>query len=207
MNTTLVLMRHGKVKPEVNDSDKDLIYGPYVRLSPEGRDETRSLAKHLSGVAFDVIYSSTTPRAVDSTQLLMESLRYRPPRVVYSKNLRAIRCPGWVGQPVEDAAGENGFPSFDRPGDEKPAEFADRVWNEFLQIITTNREQTIGIMGHGEGIGLIMHKLRSPKDAQLRVEGSIPTGTALKVELNLYTRQIEKEARIPEVAYRGKEMR
>ncbi len=201
MKTTVVLMRHGHVNRETDSSGKGLIYGPYSRLSLQGRAEIPRLAHNLRGITFDAIYSSSTTRALQSTDFLVESLQQpESPNVFLSKNLRSVMCPSQIGKPIEGATDEDGFYiNIDKEaGDESLEEYGRRIWREFREIVATNQGRTIGIMGHSEGIGLIMHKLHNPGDSGFRIEKSIPTASAIKFEYDHSTHEIENESTIRE---------
>ncbi len=171
----------------------------------EGRFETRLLAANLYNVNFDKIYSSPTLRAQESMAILFGELnrKGRTPAPAYKRALRTIDAPSRIGLPVAGSVNDNGFyKTFYRTqGDESPEEYLNRIWSAFQDIVKRNEGKTIGIMGHSEGIGLIMHRLHHPEDPTPRIEGAIPTGSAIKFEINPESLEIRNESRIPENAH------
>ncbi len=200
-------MRHGSVNRERNASGQELIYSPSGKLAPQAQGEIANLATSLRSTPFDAIYTSTTPRAETSATLLLTMLEQKSPRFTSFKGLQAISSPSWVGKPVEGSIGENGFyvPNQDDKDDESPEELSRRIWESFTEIVQDEKNEglTIGIMGHSEGIGVIMHKLKHPEDPEPKIEESIPPGSAMVFDLDPITLGIENERRIPEIAFRG----
>lgn len=197
-NTTVVLMRHGHVTRNRNNLGQEIIYGPLTQLSEKGRSEIPRLAYQLNNIKLDKLYSSTTPRCNESTRLLVRSMIHKPLEVRFDHNLRSIHAPSWTGQPVEGAVDENGFYASAKMGDETHEQYSHRIWTTFQGILAENKGRTIGIMGHSEGIGLIMHKLHNPSDALPRIEEAIPTASAIKFEINPESFEIKNETSLPE---------
>ncbi|HLC94615.1 MAG TPA: phosphoglycerate mutase family protein [Patescibacteria group bacterium] len=76
MNTVLYLIRHGEVEYQHDEEGRKLIYGPDAHLSAEGKEQMRSLGRHLrrTGVRLDVLYTSPYERTKESASLIAAEL-------------------------------------------------------------------------------------------------------------------------------------
>lgn len=209
LTTTAVFIRHGHVKRPLDSSGREVIYDHAAPLSELGGEEISDLAPFFDDLRFDVLHTSTTLRGDASMRRFVRGLKRKPGEVVLNHNLRTIDCPGWAGKLVKGSTGKNNFYRFNRPGDELPEDFARRIWNEITQALETNPGGTIGFVGHSEVIGLamhnfrIIHKLPDPRKPKLYIEGPIPTGSAIRLELNPATLALVSETRIPEARHSG----
>ncbi|MCI0571493.1 MAG: 2,3-diphosphoglycerate-dependent phosphoglycerate mutase [Myxococcaceae bacterium] len=73
---TLVLVRHGK---SLWNAENRFTGWVDVPLTEEGRDEARRAARHLSGMRFDVAYTSVLSRAQETLDIILRELGQKPP--------------------------------------------------------------------------------------------------------------------------------
>ena len=150
---------------------------PSAPLSKSGIAQAIELGQTLRSIIFNEIISSTLPRSVQTTELLVQCLRKKPKINKYSW-LREIDLGEFGGKTRSDLIKEfpellSGFkerfigplvanllienPTFTFPRGENVQEFYERVVNPFKQWLEAQESgKTLGIVAHGGSLTIII---------------------------------------------------
>jgi alpha-ribazole phosphatase len=162
----LYIVRHGETvfnKKKIVQGHKD------VSLNKVGLEQAKLLAKHLSGIKFDFVYSSDLRRVKKTTE---EILKFQSCPIRYSTKLRERNMGIFQGKGVEkymEYLEKNGLAGNFRHrllgGGESYNQFRKRV-SEFVEkIYLKHKNQTILISTHGGTKRVLLNYL----------EGKIPS--------------------------------
>ncbi len=200
MNTTVYIIRHGEVKYPRDLEGKRLVYGPTAELSDEGRKQLGELGQKLSSerVRLAKIFTSPYPRAVESARILSSQLKGPEPIIV--EDLKDLLAPGYEGTSYDDLISIEGN-TYAHPltdDQETLAQLSTRVVRAFTDIVSENDGKTIAIVSHGDGIRLLLQRLKLPNadlpdPATMRDELYLEKGGACKLVLDPSLRLLEME--------------
>lgn len=178
MATTLYLIRHG-----VTEWNKKKKYCGRINvpLSNQGKRQAAKLAKRLTSVEFDKIYSSNKKRAIQTAGIVfknkgitlvkelqevnfgvMEGLTYRQILKKYPEDYKK-----WIKNPYRCCM----------PQAESLNVFRKRVKKAIAQIIKINRGKTIAVVCHGGAISVFITAILKNK----KFWGYIPEPTSITI--------------------------
>ncbi|XOK63660.1 histidine phosphatase family protein [Paenibacillus elgii] len=95
MQTTLYLTRHGQTEWNLNKKMQGHLDSP---LTDYGMRQAEWLKERLENIQFDAIYSSSSPRALSTAQILSGN---RPLQISTLDSLKEINMGLWEGQQIE----------------------------------------------------------------------------------------------------------
>ncbi|MBU7317152.1 histidine phosphatase family protein [Paenibacillus oleatilyticus] len=95
MQTTLYLTRHGQTEWNLNKKMQGHLDSP---LTDYGMRQAEWLKERLENIQFDAIYSSSSPRAVSTAQILSGN---RPLPISTLDSLKEINMGLWEGQQID----------------------------------------------------------------------------------------------------------
>ncbi len=178
MATTLYLIRHG-----ITEWNKKKKYCGRINvpLSNQGKRQAAKLAKILTSVEFDIIFSSNKKRAIQTAGIVfknkqiiqvkelqevnfgvMEGLTYRQIIKKYPQSYKK-----WIKNPY----------SYCMPQAESLNVFRKRVKKAIAQIIKSNRGKTIAVVCHGGAISMFITSILKNKEFW----GYIPGPTSFSI--------------------------
>jgi broad specificity phosphatase PhoE len=162
MNTTVYLIRHGEVQYKFDDHGQKLLYGTDVSLSDTGRNQLSLIAKKIKRniSAFNRIYSSPLPRAVESAQIVANEFKIKD--VLIESRLQDIYVPSSVGLPFEKVIKGELVP-LNTSSDETFTDMTKRVWEAFTEILHREKGNNVAIISHGHAIRAIIYLLSNPQ--------------------------------------------
>ncbi len=187
MPTSLLLIRHGAVDSPIGP-EGPLIYGPEQPLNIQGQHQILRLGQNLKNDAIvpDVIYTSPFTRAVQSAELLRETLPNNPP-IIIREALSGSYAPQWSMRPESEAEGiQNLFadnPKLPEVHGESMKDAYTRVIREFQTLKASHPDQTIALVTHFEIIGLLHHYIKT-RDSNPSMEDAIEKGEGLLYQLS-----------------------
>ena len=165
MATTLYLIRHGITEWNIKKKYCGRINVP---LSNQGKRQAAKLAKRLTSVEFDIIYSSNKKRAIQTAGIVfknkqitqvkelqevnfgvMEGLTYKQILKKYPQDYKK-----WIKNPYQCCM----------PQAESLNVFRKRVKKAITQIIKSNRGKTIAVVCHGGAISIFITALLKNKN-------------------------------------------
>lgn len=206
MQTTVYLIRHGEVEYKRDLFGRRLIYAHNVHLSIEGERQMRRLSQKLKQDSgrFDLIYTSPYTRARESAAIIAE--QYNFPSIKFKDGLKDVWAPGWVGTPIEElcAIGGDIYSQPSRSLDQESLEqLVKRITTTFNRILQESQGKTIGIVGHGDPIRVLIYRLQNPegtlsKMSELVKSDYLNKGQAWRLLFDEKTRLIEKDLIIPD---------
>lgn len=167
MDTRVYLIRHGRTQHPVDSTGRKLTYGPEAELSSEGRLDIKRFGEGFKAahVHLDVIYSSPFVRATQTAQILTE--QFNVDRIDVREGLREVHVPGWWGIPLDEAEriGADIYSQAPRSKDQETLDdVGKRIVRAFYDILTREKGKTIGIVGHGDPIQVLLFRLEHPHD-------------------------------------------
>lgn len=195
--TTVLLIRHGMCDP-VGKS----IAGrtPGVHLNRQGRAQAADLARVLSRLPIEAVYSSPMERAVETALPLGLALG-RPVRE--APGLTELDFGEWTGRSLVELERDPRWPAFNEhreatriPGGESMGEVVSRAVGTLSDILRTHGEAVVAAVSHGDVIrAVLMHCLGAPLD---RIHGlEVAPGSVSAVQLG------EGASRVLAVNWRG----
>jgi broad specificity phosphatase PhoE len=131
-----------------------------VPLSPEGRDQARTVARHLAGTHFDAAYCGDLSRALETADLMVDEQAEHASRLVIDQDLREISDGIYEGWLVSDAAEkdprlvqrmDNGGPAPDvvPPNGESVTQFYRRQQAVASVLKRHHQGHQVLVVGHG----------------------------------------------------------
>jgi len=188
----LILLRHGQSQWNRENRFTGWVDVP---LSPKGEEEARKAGEKLRGRKIDEVFTSVLKRAVDTTNLALESAGIGEFPTTRDGALNERMYGDLQGLNKAEAAKKWGDDqikiwrrSYDTPppGGESLADTAARVipyWeSSILPRLKAGKNVLIG--AHGTSLrALVMHVDRLPREQVLQLE--IPTGAPLLYELDV----------------------
>jgi probable phosphoglycerate mutase len=149
---------------------------PGVSLNAQGRQQAEALARRLSGLQIEAVFSSPLERALETARPLAEE---RGLQVQTLAGLNEIDFGEWTGRALEDLAPAAQWQLFNRyrsgtriPGGETMLEVVARSVKEFERLQQTHSEGSLmAVVSHGDVLrGLIVHSLGMSLDLMFRLE-------------------------------------
>lgn len=147
------LTRHGLTEWNV---EKRMHGRKNANLTTEGIEGAKKLGKSLENIEFDCIYSSPSPRALDTAKYIRGN---KDTKIVTSEFLKEINFGKWEGMLEVDAEKDNPeqfYNLWNKPevfepvqGGEKIEDLIERVKNWFYSIIENTQDENILIVTHG----------------------------------------------------------
>lgn len=175
----LLLIRHGAVDSPFSPQGP-LIYGPEQPLNTKGKHQIIRLGQQFTNEHLlpSVIYTSPFLRAVQSAELLHETLPNHPP-VIVRDNLAGAFAPQWNKRPESEAVGIDDLfadnPNVPDVHGETIEEVYARVVNEYDQIKSFHPQESVAIVTHFEIVGLLQHYLLHPTETP-RLDHTVEKG-------------------------------
>lgn len=143
---TIYLMRHGQTLFNIMDLNQGQCDSP---LTEEGIRQAKKAKEWYrnNNITFDAVYSSTSERAMDTTELIISNTAY-----VRLKGLKEI----YLGTKEATPNCENPvYPYGDyfvKYGGEDLDDFTDRIYNTIKRIAEEDNGDTVLIVSHGMAI-------------------------------------------------------
>lgn len=159
MQTVVYLVRHGSV---VGAETRRFIGHLDVPLSPLGESQMAALARRLTGVRLEAVYSSDLARTRRSARILAEPHRLTPAEL---PELREFAMGRWEGLTAEEirrldsaafAAWMADVGGYQFPGGENLAQLEARAWPAFERIVGAHRGAAVAVVAHGGTNRLIL---------------------------------------------------
>ncbi|GGO06518.1 histidine phosphatase family protein [Saccharibacillus kuerlensis] len=162
--TTLYLTRHGQTLWNQEGRLQGRMDSP---LTEKGELHARWLAESLADKPLDVIYSSSSPRAVRTAEILRGG---RMIEIRTDDELREIHLGGWEGQRADEirAAEPDAYDTFwSRPHLYEPADngesfvqLGNRVVPAIERILNENHGRSVLVVTHAASLNLLMTAFR-----------------------------------------------
>jgi probable phosphoglycerate mutase len=149
---------------------------PGVSLNAQGRQQAEALARRLSGLQIEAVFSSPLERALETARPIAEE---RGLQVQTLAGLNEIDFGEWTGRALEDLAPAAQWQLFNRyrsgtriPGGETMLEVVARSVKELERLQQTHSEGSlVAVVSHGDVLrGLIVHSLGMSLDLMFRLE-------------------------------------
>lgn len=164
MKTTVYLTRHGETEWNVEgrlQGHRD------SELTPLGKQQARWLGAKLKDVRFNAIYSSSSKRALDTSDLIRGT---RDIPLIPMDSMREIHLGAWEGRKridVEHTDSDRHFAFWNKPhtyvpvnGGESFIQLSERVIPALTELIAAHRGGTLLIVTHAVTLKLIMAYFR-----------------------------------------------
>ena len=168
--TKLILIRHGETDKNVNNSLHTT--NDSESLNSNGIEQIRFTANKLISLSPSKIYSSKERRAIESANILSESLK------VPFELINGMEERNWgifTGKPWDEVKKILDPMTLDErynyvpPNGESWKTFATRLISAIKKIVDTNSEQTIVVVTHGGAIrALIPYLLNIPREESFK---------------------------------------
>jgi broad specificity phosphatase PhoE len=129
-----------------------------VPLNTHGRNQARYLARFIRNVGMSALYSSDLKRAVETAEILAETLGYAPS---YDARLRERNIGDWQGltqdemrewYPIEFQQLMSDRAGYAVPGGESRNQMKARMIAAFNDYLKEDKGETIGILSHSSAI-------------------------------------------------------
>jgi broad specificity phosphatase PhoE len=170
--TTVLLIRHG-----MTDAVGRRIVGwlPGVGLNGEGLAQVERLARELSTVPLDAIYSSPLERAAHTARAIAD--QQRQTAVIERPGLGEVRFGDWTGKTLDELDGDqlwrrwNALRSCGRaPNGESMLETQSRMFDEMMYARERHPGGTVALVSHADAIrSLLVYLLGMSMDLFLRL--------------------------------------
>lgn len=167
MNTTVYLIRHGKI-----DNPNNVMYGKNIdlELSEEGKDQIRALTKKLKelGIRIEKVYTSPLKRAPETARILTSQLGLADSAV--EQNLTDVDISFLRGKPMEERieihkSGTDEYSEkYVKLENESRDHIVNRVKDVFKKIVLKNRGKVVAIVSHGDPIQFLLYALSNPEE-------------------------------------------
>ena len=144
-----------------------------AELNDRGRAQARAVARELSNLGIEKIYSSDLIRSLETAEIVNKELNVE---LLLSDKLREIGYGKWEGQLWETVYAENPDlgnsweclgADFSSPGGEKALGFRKRVIDEFSRIIMSEPDRKILLVVHGQVMKMILSCFQQVKASEL----------------------------------------
>lgn len=154
------VVRHGAVEPTLDAKGQELIYGPDANMSDVGVSQMQKLGTQLvsEGVTLQAVYRSRYKRAIESTDILKETLHFES--VIPILDLRDVHPNSGEGQPAKELA-KRGGDVYASPFSDKQetlvqiSQRARKTIRKILKDAQDSKFKTIGVVSHGDLISAI----------------------------------------------------
>ena len=170
MNKVFYIFRHGQTDYNATRRVQSFLDIP---LNQQGIDQAKELAKKLSGVQFDCIYSSPLSRALETARIVSQNrdieiitnpgLKERNLGILCGKLVNITNEP--VDTPFDVNADTVNIPSallfnsdYAPENGESDTIFCKRVRETMIEIAKSTKSKTIGISTHGGVIGSLIRQ-------------------------------------------------
>lgn len=182
--TLLLLIRHA-----VTDMTGKRLYGRSegIVLSEEGREQAATLARRVSEVPLDALYSSPLERCLETAQPISQATGLR---VETLEGVLEIDYGEWTGRPFTSLRGTRLWKEFHGPtpsaprfpGGETLAEAQRRAVTAVDSVVQMHPKQTVAVVTHGDVIALALaHYAGIHVDLFQRLEVSPASVTAIGI--------------------------
>lgn len=201
--TTIYIIRHAEVEYEYDDQGRKLTYPPEIHISQEGRDQMNAFAQSLKakGIAFDSIEASSYTRAVETAEILANTLGTK---TIHENPLFVDSyIPGWYALPMSAQQelmdkGEDIYMHPRSDNQEPYGHIAERMMQGFTEVAKHNEGKTVAIVSHGDPIRLLLYRLEHPTGeipnmSILSKEGYLKRGEAFRVGIDNEGKIVETE--------------
>lgn len=141
--TKIYLVRHGETLFNVMELNQGQCDSP---LTENGKNQAKLAKKYLDQFHFDAVYTSTSERAIDTTEIIT-SLPYtklKTLKEIFLGTKEATTCENNPTYPYGDY--------FVKYGGEDLDEFTNRIHNAIESIAKNHNNQTVLIVSHGTAI-------------------------------------------------------
>jgi broad specificity phosphatase PhoE len=172
MMTTVLLIRHG-----MTDAVGRRIVGwlPGVGLNGEGLAQVERLARELSPVALDAIYSSPLERAARTAQAIADQQRHAA--VIERPGLGEVRFGDWTGKTLDELDGDERWRRWSAlrsctraPNGESMLETQSRMFDEMMHARERHPDAIVALVSHADAIrSLLVYLLGMSMDLFLRL--------------------------------------
>ncbi len=162
----LIIVRHGQTEENV----KKIIQSPKSKLTPDGIEQAKAVARKLKSQKITIAYISDFVRTKETAK---EILKYHPKtKIVYTKMLREKNAGIFIGEPLEkqkNARGKSGlsFYDFQPPHGESLIDTQHRVTKFYQKLLKDKKykDKTILVVTHqGPIIALLLYLLAKSFD-------------------------------------------
>jgi probable phosphoglycerate mutase len=149
---------------------------PGVSLNVQGRQQAKALARRLSGLQIEAVFSSPLERALETARPIAEECGLQ---VQTLAGLNEIDFGEWTGRALEDLAPGAQWQLFNRyrsgtriPGGETMLEVVARSARELERLQQTHSDGSlVAVVSHGDVLrALIVHSLGMSLDLMFRLE-------------------------------------
>ena len=149
---------------------------PGVSLNAQGRQQAEALARRLSGLQIEAVFSSPLERALETARPIAEECGLQ---VQTLAGLNEIDFGEWTGRALEDLAPAAQWQLFNRyrsgtriPGGETMLEVVARSARELERLQQTHSDGSlVAVVSHGDVLrALIVHSLGMSLDLMFRLE-------------------------------------
>lgn len=161
---TLTLVRHG----EVEEVYRHCYNGHNdIGLSPQGKEQAKELAKHLSGRSFDAVYCSDLRRCRETLGPIIEGRRLQTGDVIYTPKLREKSWGRHEGMTFDAIIEQEGlrydnFLQWIKALDGEPYDdYINRVGTFFTRELPQAPYNKILVVTHAGVIRVLMHLLQN----------------------------------------------
>lgn len=187
----LVLLRHGESQWNLENRFTGWVDVP---LSPKGEEEARAAGRKLAGMRFDCAFASVLKRAIDTMDIVLESLGQTQIPIVKDEALNERRYGDLQGLNKAETAAKYGDQqvklwrrSYDirPPGGESLKDTAERVLPYYERQILPEilAGKTILVAAHGNSLRALVMQLDRLAPEEV-LELNIPTGVPLLYEFD-----------------------
>ncbi|MAS34578.1 MAG: hypothetical protein CL610_11255 [Anaerolineaceae bacterium] len=134
-------------------------------LSDYGRAQAKSLARYIRNIGLSALYASDTRRAVETAEILAETLGFTP---IYDQRWRERDIGAWQGMTLEEIRSWNveeykqlqaDIENYRVPEGESRADVRQRVNEAFNEILAADKGSTVGILTHTTSTHMLLHSL------------------------------------------------
>ncbi|MGO4790883.1 histidine phosphatase family protein [Paenibacillus sp. 2KB_20] len=183
--TTIYFVRHGQTQWNVEQKMQGHKDSP---LTPEGRRQAARLRDRLQTVTFDAIFSSPSPRALTTAQMICGSTSER---IVKLDELKEIHMGLWEGESVPTIQNEHTAefdhffhkPHLYRPTGQGEAypELLDRAVTAVERILLSYRGGTVLIVTHRMTLKTLMNHYSGMQLSNMGNLPDIPSASLSKI--------------------------
>lgn len=182
MKTTIFIIRHGKTVWNLEQKMQGSLNSP---LTEEGIYQAKCLSKRMSNHTVDAIYSSSSPRAIETTEHVFPSRDFTIDDAIAEINMGI-----WEGKTfswIDENYPQQWYNFFKDPLQYQPTEgetyleVNDRVAPFVKNILTNHEGETIALVSHRITSKLIIQELMGDDFEQLGKQEDILSTSLTKI--------------------------
>jgi broad specificity phosphatase PhoE len=173
------------IRPGETDWNRDERWQGWVAspLNQHGRQQALALAKYVRNIGMSALYTSDLMRAVQTADILAESLSYTP---IPDSRWRERDIGKWQGMTQDEMRTwytdefqklQADIENFRIPGGESRADVRKRVNEAFADVLKTDKGSTIGIISHTTATHLLLESIIPKYDVYGSVLGNTSVTT------------------------------